>query len=275
MEQTHFTKSRLPDDLIEEMKQVGTWKGHCPVPLNRLRLLKIPHYDFDTNIIQGEMVVFDVVADDVLTIFKELFALQFPIARMRRIEHYDGMDRDSMEGNNSSCFNYRQMIGNAERISMHSYGLAIDVNPKQNPFVVINEEEGTAKIYPKAGFPFLNRKEKRRGMVEEIVPIFAQHGFVIWGGDWKSPLDWHHFQTHRFTAEIMIAMGYEDGKEFFRLNKRYPEAFKKMADDKLSGQLLKLYWKDSRRFNDLFEETIIKQQEFSLAFFMKEMTGRF
>ena len=27
--------------------------------------------------------------------------------------------------------------------------------------------------------------------------IFKKHGLNIWGGDWNSPIDYHHFQTAR------------------------------------------------------------------------------
>ncbi|MCP4460632.1 MAG: M15 family metallopeptidase, partial [Cytophagales bacterium] len=57
-----------------------------------------------------------------------------------------------------------------------------------------NDEDDSVKIYPESGAGFLDRNLKENGMVESIVSIFAKHGFTDWGGNWESPLDYHHFQ---------------------------------------------------------------------------------
>ena len=45
---------------------------------------------------------------------------------------YDGDDDASMEANNTSAFNDRNVVG-TQSLSMHAYGAAIDINPVQNP----------------------------------------------------------------------------------------------------------------------------------------------
>ncbi len=160
--------------------------------------MEVEHYDFSGNITIGQLIIFDELALPLLKIFEELFAMKFPIYSMRLIDEFDGDDELSMAANNSSCFNFRNIPGSSI-ISMHSYGAAIDINPVQNPFII---DDGVT-IFPKQGSEFLNRDNQRKGMVEPIVHIFKKHGFE-WGGDWNSPIDYHHFQMPRNKIEQLI-----------------------------------------------------------------------
>ena len=128
--------------------------------------------------------------DATLSIFGELYQIRFPIHQMETIENFQGDDEKSMKANNSSCFNFRKIAG-TDKLSIHSYGLAIDINPKQNPYVT------NGIIYPEDGASYLNRETQRPGMVEPIVDIFKRNGFEIWGGEWKDPIDYHHFQVSK------------------------------------------------------------------------------
>ena len=40
-----------------------------------------------------------------------------------------------MQKNNTSSFNYRKIEGK-DKLSMHSFGFAIDINPFQNPCII-------------------------------------------------------------------------------------------------------------------------------------------
>lgn len=180
----------LPDDLITAMIQTKVWSPECPIPLESLKLLELKHYDFNGEMKNGQMVVNAKIADIVLEIFQELLNLKFPIEKIKTIDHYQGKDELSMEDNNSSCFNFRKIAG-SDRLSNHSYGLAIDINPVQNPYIRLNEE--SAIIEPIGGLGFLNRHNLRPGMLEPVVPVFTKYGF-IWGGKWDNPIDYHHFE---------------------------------------------------------------------------------
>ena len=82
--------------------------------------------------------------------------------------------------------------------------IAIDINPVQNPMLSICDEENyyiNAKIYPAGSGDYVNRDVPRAGMVEPIVDIFKNNGFDVWGGGWKNPIDYHHFQVNRELAE--------------------------------------------------------------------------
>lgn len=78
------------------------------------------------------------------------------------IDEYNAEDNRSMEANNSSCFNFRLVPG-TRKLSNHSKGLAIDINPLYNPYVktnkngkiIISPEKG--KNMPTENNPFLTK----------------------------------------------------------------------------------------------------------------------
>jgi hypothetical protein len=188
-----ITISNIPDNIVTHMIKESVWEEQCPIAISDLAFLQIPHYDFDAKVQMGELVIYNKIAERAARIFEKLFEMKFPIHKMQLMEHYGGDDYQSMDDNNSSCFNYRKIVGGqSSALSKHAYGLAIDINPLQNPYIVFDEDYNT-KIFPKAGAGYLNRANIRPGMVEPIIDIFKQEGFQ-WGGDWNTPIDYHHFQ---------------------------------------------------------------------------------
>lgn len=103
-----------------------------------------------------------------------------------------------MSANNSSCFNFRKIAG-TDKLSLHAYGLAIDINPMQNPFIQ------NSKISPANGKDFIDRSKIKAGMVEPVVEVFYKYGFTEWGGNWQEPIDYHHFQVPRQQIEALLA----------------------------------------------------------------------
>lgn len=156
-----------------------------------LRYLEILHVGFDGEIHQGELIVNQAIAEEVLQIFKELYTISFPIEKMKAIHHYDNSDELSMEDNNTSAFNFR-MITNGSTPSNHAYGLAIDINPKINPYVYAN------KVLPANGEDYTDRGQEIPGMItaeSEVCEIFKKYGWS-WGGDWNQPKDYQHFEKN-------------------------------------------------------------------------------
>ena len=221
-----FSKAPLDNKLRQDMIKKNIWSSNCPVSLDRLNLLRVSYIDFDGNEKHnGAIIVHDVVADHVLSIFKELYDKKFPIASINLINEYDGNDEKSMEHNNSSAFNCRN-ISNSKLPSIHSFGLAIDINPQQNPYLLTEYEPGKTHIpvFPALGMQYLNRTNIRAGMVESVIDdnsretvidIFHKHGFTIWGGSWNFPIDWHHFQLTREQSETIIKLPFQQGLDFF------------------------------------------------------------
>ena len=178
----------LSDAVAREMQGVSWHPDRLCPPLSSLRLVRLTHVDFAGEAQRGELVVAAVIAEAVADIFARLFAARFPIAGMQRIEAYGGSDAASMADNNSSAFNFRRVEGSAV-LSHHALGLAIDINPVQNPWV------RGARIEPASGAAYLDRADVRPGMIVEggrELEAFSAHGFY-WGGAWDDAQDYHHF----------------------------------------------------------------------------------
>ncbi len=154
---------------------------------NTLELVTVNYYGFDGKLHQGQILVNREIADEIVEIFKVIEETKFPIEKVVPIVEYNWSDEKSMNDNNTSSFNYR-FISGSRILSMHANGLAIDINPKQNPYVK------NGKSIP-AGSEY---KLNNMGTIEpdsKIVKVFKEKGWV-WGGDWKSLKDYQHFQKN-------------------------------------------------------------------------------
>lgn len=152
---------------------------------NKLDLVSVKYYGFDGKLHQGQIIVNKEIANDIVEIFKVIEKTKFPVEKVVPIVEYNWSDEKSMNDNNTSSFNYR-FISGSRILSMHANGLAIDINPKQNPYV----KNGTS--IP-AGSEY---KLQNMGTIEpdsKIVKVFKEKGWT-WGGDWKSLKDYQHFQ---------------------------------------------------------------------------------
>ena len=71
-------------------------------------------------------------------VFAELYEACFPIRKMITVEVYAHDDGRSERDDNTSGFICRDVRG-TDRLSQHSYGLAVDINPLENPYLVGGE----------------------------------------------------------------------------------------------------------------------------------------
>lgn len=165
------------------------WEPGCPVALADLRYLTVAFRGFDGRAHTGELVVAAAEADDVVSVFRSLFAADFPVEEMR-LTSLDELDLPPTgDGNNTSAYVCRPTTGQSSGFSAHAYGLAIDVNPFQNPYL-----KGDL-VLPELAGSYLDRQRVRPGMVLEdslAVREFARIGWS-WGGDFNSLLDYQHF----------------------------------------------------------------------------------
>ncbi len=104
------------------------------------------------------MVCNRLIADDLLEIFRTLFDARYPIERMVLIDEYDADDERSMQNNNSSAFNFRFIAG-TDKLSNHSRGLAVDINPLYNP-CVRRRTDGSLFVSPEAARPYADRSRE-------------------------------------------------------------------------------------------------------------------
>lgn len=186
-----FSYSPIPDDIKDKMIGVSMPENE-PIGFDELSYLNLTYYGFDDKAHIGEMIVNADVAAEVVDIFKELYDKKYPIEKIRLIDEYDAIDEDSMVDNNSSSFCYRTISG-TNKISNHGKGLAIDINPLQNPHVKINE------VSPKEGYMYKDRSIYQKGMIikgDDLYNAFISRGWK-WGGDWTNP-DYQHFEKSSY-----------------------------------------------------------------------------
>ena len=174
-----------------------SYKKNCPLLLDELRYLHVLHKDLSGKTLEGELICNVKIAEPLIDIFTKLYAENYPIEKIRLIDEYDADDELSMRDNNSSCFNFRY-VSFTNRISLHGYGLAVDINPLYNPY--IKTVDGKKIIAPDNSADFEDRTKNFPYKITEddlCCKLFAAHGF-IWGGNcWDDEKDYQHFFIER------------------------------------------------------------------------------
>lgn len=158
-----------------------------------LAYVHVLHYDFQAQVQEGELICNQTIAQDLVDIFRELYDSRYPIEKIRLIDEYGADDEASMADNNTSCFNYRTVPGRT-KLSNHSYGCAIDINPLYNPYV--RTRSGEVLISPDNAAAYADRSVDFPHKIDRndlCYRIFAEHGFD-WGGAWNSSKDYQHFE---------------------------------------------------------------------------------
>lgn len=153
--------------------------------LENLRIVDVYYYGFDDKLHKGQIVVHKDVVLDMIEIFEFIRESRFPVEKVIPISKYSWSDENSMKDNNTSAFNYRFITG-SRVISNHAAGLAIDINPKLNPYIKNGFRMPEDCLYDttKAGTITAS---------SNLVKEFKQRGWQ-WGGDWKNLKDYQHFE---------------------------------------------------------------------------------
>ncbi|GAA1403579.1 M15 family metallopeptidase [Catellatospora coxensis] len=182
----HATVRAVPADVLAR----SSWTEKCPVAAADLRYLTVGFRGFDGRAHTGELLANARVADDLVTVFERLFAADFPIERMR-ISSAARLNAPSTgDQNTTEVFACRSVRGH-QGWSQHAYGLAVDLNPFQNPY-----QKGKV-VLPELATSYLDRADARPGMAlprEQAVQAFAAIGWK-WGGDYRTLKDYMHFSA--------------------------------------------------------------------------------
>ncbi len=178
----------LPQSIATQLKAGGYWHHGCPVPLSGLRLLTVSYRGFDGRSQTGQLVVNEHAAQPLARVFGQLYNLHFPIRRMSALP---------LDGDVTASFSCRQAVPSpcvggrgTGSWSMHAYGLAVDVNPRENPYV------GCGQSRDPATRRYFYRSHHRRGMVTtRAIQAFRSVGWG-WGGSWiGNTKDYMHFSS--------------------------------------------------------------------------------
>jgi hypothetical protein len=187
----------LPRPVQTQLRTSGSWHRGCPVPMSGLRLLTVSHRDFRGRTQTGQLVVNRAAAAPLRRVFRRLYALHFPIRHMQLDDAYGARRDRPRDGDVSGSFECRQAVPSpctggrgTGSWSMHAFGLAVDINPVENPYV------GCGQSRDRAGRRFRDRSVHRRGMVtRRAIGAFASIGWG-WGGAWSgNTKDYLHFSS--------------------------------------------------------------------------------
>lgn len=181
------------DTVIEAINIVSS-ADEIQVAYDDLRYVNVLYYNFKGIERAGELICNKAIAQDLVEIFYELYMNNYQIEQIALIDEYGGDDILSMLDNNTSCFNYRVVDGTTS-LSKHALGLAIDINPFYNPYVVY-KNDGTTYISPQGSEIYADRSKDFAYKIDEndlCYKLFIEHGFT-WGGNWNSCKDYQHFQ---------------------------------------------------------------------------------
>ena len=196
-----LSKKIVEGDAVYNRINGRSYQENDDISLEELRYLKVLHYNYDYEIQVGEIIVNQKIEKDCLEIFQELFEAEYPICRMVLIDNYwtgDSVETDgvSIKKNNTSSFNYRNIPGSKKR-SNHALGLALDLNPYENPYV---PTKNGAPDYSALDEQEYYYAMSRNATIEHVITeedlaykLFTEHGFT-WGGNWKSLKDYQHFE---------------------------------------------------------------------------------
>jgi hypothetical protein len=175
------------------------WDRGCPVALSSLRVLTVTHYGLDRRVERGQVVVNARWAGPLAQVFRRLYVLRFGVRHLRLVDSYGPPADRPSDGDVSGAFWCRQAVASpcastsvtgTGHWSMHAYGEAIDLNPRENPYI------GCGRTRDAASKPYLDRSHLRPGMVTPaVVAAFRAIGWG-WGGAWThSTRDYMHFSS--------------------------------------------------------------------------------
>ena len=166
-------------------KMIGqSWHEGCPAPLDDLVSIRLDYIGFDGAAHDGVVVAHRRLANEIVEIFRELFAAKFKIERMQPYEDFPVGEYAA--SNDTVGFYCRPAQDDPKVFSSHAYGISVDINPMTNPY-----------HDPRGWWPAGSDGERDRsapGLLtaeSEAVKIFMRHGW-IWGG-LLNPPDYMHF----------------------------------------------------------------------------------
>ena len=192
----HTGIARLTHTQQQEIRAAGEWHRGCPVWMSQLRVLGYRYYGFDSKTHIGQIVVNAKVASPLATVFAKLYRMRFPIRDGAFASTYG--PHPDQSGDVTASFECRDAAASpcsssatTHNWSMHAYGEAVDLDPRENPYV------GCGMTRDKTALSYLKRSRVRPGMVTPAVRrAFASIGWG-WGGSWVgSTKDYMHFSIN-------------------------------------------------------------------------------
>jgi hypothetical protein len=164
--------------------------------------LKVTYRNFDKQTKYGIVEVHRELKEDTISFFKYAYYLNFPLheVTVSSDPRFGWDDVKLMEANVTSCFNYRTTSSGTP--SQHGLGRACDINPRQNPYITL-DDQGNPFVQPKGaywnvGTPGTLHRD------HALMQLMKSRGWA-WGGDWTlqdldgAVIDYQHIQKRAAT----------------------------------------------------------------------------
>ena len=191
----HSHIAPVPKSVQAEIKRNGAWHQGCPVGFSDLRVLTVTFWGFDGHSHSGTLVVNKSAAAGLAKVFHRLYRLHFRIHHLTNSLTYS--KHGPADGDPSGSFECRQAVPSpctggkgTGSWSMHAFGLAVDINPVENPYI------GCGMSRDPRSKPYFNRSRHLKGMVTPgVIAAFRSIGWG-WGGSWSgNTKDYMHFSS--------------------------------------------------------------------------------
>ncbi|WP_235561987.1 M15 family metallopeptidase [Marmoricola sp. Leaf446] len=183
--------SRVVSPTPQRVVRRSTWRPGCPVGPADLAWVRLTFRGFDGERHTGELLVAARVAEDLVGVFRRLWEARFPMEELR-ITRRDELDAPPTgDGNTTGALACRPVRGSSVT-SQHALGLAVDVNPFQNPYRRGDD------VLPELASAYLDRDRVRPGVITPDGPVVAAFAAIgwEWGGDWRTLEDYQHFSEN-------------------------------------------------------------------------------
>lgn len=156
--------------------------------IKELVIVDVEYFSTDSLLHRGQIVVNRKIEQEVRRIFEYIKEIKYPIESVIPIKFDLPNGNTSMANrNNTYSFHYRTKAGGSNNLSQHSLGLAIDINPFDNPYISKN-----GKVIPSGGTYDLSKREALT-KESDLVKKFLSLGWM-WGGNWRETKDYMHFE---------------------------------------------------------------------------------
>ncbi len=156
---------------------------------SRLAIVDVEYYSIDNMLHRGQIVIDSTLCGDIIELFKVIKSQKIIIEMVVPIK-FDLPDNGTTMAhlNNTYGFHYRVKAGGKKSLSKHSFGTAIDINPFDNPYI-----SRSGRVIPQgAKYDIVNNSRSLTSNSEIVILLKSMDW--IWGGDWRDPKDYMHFE---------------------------------------------------------------------------------
>ena len=151
-----------------------------------LEVRDVAYIGFDGREHSGQIVCARSRCGDLVALFAALREARFPVRGVRPVSAFGGSDSLSMAADNTSCFAWRGKWGSKEP-SMHARGLALDLNPRENPAF------HRGRTVPEGAR--LDHSAPGTLSDTSLAVRFLRARGWRWGAHWRRVQDWQHFEA--------------------------------------------------------------------------------